>query len=149
MATLYSAEITNRDASPPVMTDYNAMDSKLKVAYATYTLTGSEATGDVIQMVALPKGARIWCHLSHIWWDDLGTTFTFDVGDGVDVDRYCEDLVGGTVSTVPVPLTDSVTLTQYTYEQLADDTVDINCVSVGTPTATSIIRIVVVYSLQG
>lgn len=75
----------------------------------SYTLTGSEAANDTIQLMDLPVGAVVIPDLCSVTSADPGTTLTLDIGDAADVDRYADDIVlnaGGRVgfnSTLPVP----------------------------------------------
>lgn len=66
----------------------------LLLATVSYTLTGSEAANDTIQLVDIPAGAVIvpqnsYCTASA----DPGTTLTLKVGDSADDDRYASGIV--------------------------------------------------------
>lgn len=75
----------------------------------TYTLLGSEAANDTIQLFDLPAGCVLIPQLSTVTCADPGTTLTLDIGDAADTDRYADGIVlsaGGMVnfaSTLPVP----------------------------------------------
>ncbi len=103
MATLYSDQITNDRATPPVRGEFNRNGSALRVKYATYTMSGSEAAADVLQMIKLPKGSILWPHMSYIWWTDCGGTVTVDVGDGNNDDKYCEALAISVELFISIP----------------------------------------------
>ena len=74
MATFYSTEITNRNASPG--NTYKNL-GHLKTATFNYTTVGTEAAADVIELVKLPAGSTVIGF--SMQWGDLGTS-TGDVG---------------------------------------------------------------------
>lgn len=58
--------------------------------YGEYTLTSAAELGtinNVIEMVRVPKGARVIGLLAEMVDNDGGSSFTLDIGDGGDVDR--------------------------------------------------------------
>jgi hypothetical protein len=60
MASYKSVQQTNIDASPRVMLKPNEMGGRVRVAYWEYVVpTGNIAVNDTIDLVTLPKGARI------------------------------------------------------------------------------------------
>ena len=79
------------------------------VQHISYTLLGTEAAADTIQLFDLPPGCVIIPQLSSVTCADPGTTLTLDIGDALDTDRYADGIVmssGGLVnfaSTLPVP----------------------------------------------
>ncbi len=152
MATLYSTQITNDMANPPVRGEFNRNGSALRCKLGKYTLSGSEASGDVLQMVTIPKGAIVNRHLSYMEWEDPGTTFTVELGDGVDADRYAStwDIKAASATTV-VTLEEAVGVAVYheEYEYTAEDTIDLTLTSVGTPTAGQDINLFIVYTMNG
>lgn len=152
MATLKSTQITNDDASPPVRGEFNRNGSALRCVIGTYVLSGSEASADVVQMVKVPKGAIVDIFHSYIKWEDCGTTFTFDVGDGSDDDRYCSGVVGGTASTtLTTTFEESVAVGTFKaeFEYTAADTIDLTLDTVSTPTAAQTIKMWVFYTQNG
>lgn len=58
------------------------------IAFATYTLLGTETAADFIEIVNLPDGTRVLPHLCKIVAEDPGTALSGTVGDAVDPDRY-------------------------------------------------------------
>ena len=77
-------------------------------ALATYTLLGTEAANDTLQLLDLPIGCELVPQLSTVICADPGTTLTLDIGDSGDADRYADGIVlsaGGIVNfasaTVP------------------------------------------------
>ncbi len=153
MAIVYSDLITNRDASPPVMSDQNMYNAGLHVAYATYTVVAGTtlATADVIQMIPVPKGAILWPHLCKITWTAFGSTCTFDIGDGVDPNRYTGVALDGTAtsSTLATTFVTAMDVNVAKYEYTANDTIDITLVTFATQTDGAIIQMTAVYSMNG
>lgn len=87
---------------------------------ATYSLTGSLSTGDVIQMVKVPAGATLvdLKLKSNVAGAGNGSVVC---GDGVDTDRYIQGYavsVSAAVATI-----NNLTFRPYTYS--ADDTIDL------------------------
>ena len=78
MATVYSTGRTTFDQNDPAdQVKANELGGVVRVAYATYEAS-SLASGDVIEMFALPDGARIISGvLAH---DALGSSTTLSVG---------------------------------------------------------------------
>ena len=77
MATVYSTQRTNNRATPVVMNKANELGGRVRVAHGVYEAS-SLASGDVIEMFALPDGARILSGtLAH---DALGSSTTLSVG---------------------------------------------------------------------
>jgi len=147
MATLYSDQITNDRAAPPVRGEFNRNGSPFRIAYATYTMTGNEVAADVVQMVKVGAGDIVHQHLSHIEWTDCGGTITADVGDGDDDDRYCSALALGTASGTTVTTFEEaagVAVGHALKEYTAADTIDITFDVATTPNTTGVIYMVVV-----
>jgi hypothetical protein len=77
-------------------------DQSAQVCFADvlYTMVGTEAANDVINLVRLPGGVKIDPTLSSVTGDGIATTATIDVGDNdvlgvgavADVDRYADGL---------------------------------------------------------
>lgn len=74
--------------------------SKLFFAVIAYTMLGTEAQGDFLNLCKLPQGAEIDPTVSTVTGDGIATTATLDIGDddvlGVgttaDADRYADGL---------------------------------------------------------
>lgn len=83
MALLKSTQLTNMDATPVVFASTNEDGGVLHHKQGTITLSAASA-GDKVEMVRVPKGARI-LPLSKLTWDSLGASVTLTVGiDGVE-----------------------------------------------------------------
>ncbi len=161
MTTLLSTQLTADAASPPTRGEFNRNGSALRYKLGTWTITAAQVTSEqgitagntIVQMVSVPKGAIVNKHLSYIEWEDLGTTFTFDVGDGGDQDRYCAALVGGTASTGGVTTFEEATgvgVFIAEHEYTAADTIDLtNTATISTLIAARILKMHVFYSQNG
>ena len=161
MSTLTSDQIVNDDASPPVRGEFNRNGSALRYKLGTWTITAAQVTSEegltagntTVQMVKLPKGSIVNVYLSYLEWENLGTTFTFDVGDGDDQDRYCTGIVGGTASTGGVTTFEEaggagVFIAEHEYT--AADTIDlVTTATVSTITAAQIVKMHVFYTVNG
>lgn len=94
---------------------------------STFTLTAALTSGQVIQMIPVPKGARVYSPTSIIMSAtdiDTGATpaITLHLGDGDDTDRYITaSTIGQTSGIVAASLTTAAFNKQYT----ADDTIDV------------------------
>lgn len=84
MATFLSDQLTNLAANPEVKIDSSAAGGKLRVKH--FTWTGDAAQNDFVQLVNLPKGARIY--KGRIDFTDFGTGVTLDIGDGTTENKY-------------------------------------------------------------
>jgi len=104
MATVYSdvrTSTTQNDPSEFVKT--NQIGGNIRVAYAQYEASAT-AAGDVIEMFALPHGARVISGNLH--WDALGASTNLTVGhaeyvdaDGTTVAADPDEFKGSTTTT--------------------------------------------------
>ncbi|KKM71363.1 hypothetical protein LCGC14_1431370 [marine sediment metagenome] len=161
MSTLLSTQLTNDAASPPVRGDFNKNGSALRYKLGTWTITAAQVTSEealtagnmTVQMVKVPKGTIINPVLSYLEWEDLGTTVTFDVGDGDNQDRYCSGIVGGTASTGGVTTFEEaggagVFIAERVYT--AEDTIDlVNTATIDTLVADQVLKMHVFYTVNG
>ncbi len=98
MATLYGSNFTSMYQTVPAsFIESNSQGGKLRVAYDSYAITADLASGDIIHMVKVPKGARVY--EVYLAFADLdGSGGTLDVGwaangsDAVDADGFIVDL---------------------------------------------------------
>ncbi|KKK90308.1 hypothetical protein LCGC14_2724340 [marine sediment metagenome] len=161
MSTLTSDQLTNDAASPPVRGDFNKNGSALRYKLGVWTITAAQVTSEegltagnmTVQMVTMPKGAIVNEHLSYLQWNVLGTTVTFDVGDGDDQDRYMAAIVGGTASTTTVQTFEEakgVAIFRAVHEYTAEDTIDlVNTATISTLVAGRIVQMHVFYTVNG
>jgi hypothetical protein len=83
MAIFKSNQLTNMDATPNVFASTNEDGGVLHHKQGTYTFAAT-AAGSKVEMVRVPKGARI-LPLSMLQWDSLGASTTLRLGiDGVE-----------------------------------------------------------------
>jgi hypothetical protein len=86
------------------------------MATVNYTLAGTEATSDTIQLVDLPLGAVVLPQNSYCTTSaDPGTTLTFNVGDAGSATRYANGIVLSAGGCIPFTNTNIPTAacTQY------------------------------------
>ena len=103
-----------------------ALHAGVQAATVDYTVTGTLATGDVIQMVKVPKGARILG--GHVAFNLTGSpNLPFQAGDGGDANRL---MTSTTVNSTAALQDFNSSVMDYDYT--ADDTIDL---TVGTVTA--------------
>jgi hypothetical protein len=97
MANFKSTIVTKQEAAatgiPNGVINGDDISGLLLLATAQYTLLGTEAENDTLQLFDLPPGAVLVPQLSHVTSADPGTTLTFDVGDAGDTDRYADGIV--------------------------------------------------------
>lgn len=161
MSILKSTQLTNDAASPPVRGEFNRNGSALRYKLGTWTITAAQVTSEstltagnmTVQMVKVPKGAIVNNVLSYIEWEDLGTTVTFDVGDGDTQDRYCAAIVGGTASTGGVTTfeeTGGVGVFIAEHEYTSEDTIDlVNTATIDTLVEGQVLKMHVFYTMNG
>lgn len=104
--------------------------------------TGSTALiiNDVIQIMKVPKGARV-CEMVLTVTDlDAGTNIVLAVGDGVDDDRYISgSTIGQTGGTVRLGSGIITNTSAFTYT--ADDTIDVKVTTAGSAVTTGTITL--------
>lgn len=111
------ATITGTHASAGVQP--KALRVGLVSVVATYSVNTSLSTGDVLQMIKVPVGARV-VDLK-VTYDSSGQG-SMIVGDAVDTDRYITEVaVSAGLNTVQTM--NNGTVAPYTYS--TDDTIDI------------------------
>lgn len=89
MTIHYSVQQTSINASPRVMLRPNEMGGRVRIAWFEFTCgTTAPATGELIALTTLPKGARILGGVfAHNDLSDVGNS-TIAIGDGVTADKY-------------------------------------------------------------
>lgn len=72
--------------------DKRATEGSLQYAFIDVVVDSANTTADVISLIELPSGAIVYPELSFISvTDDMSSgAVTIDIGDAVDVDRYCD-----------------------------------------------------------
>lgn len=88
----YSDQITDIDQTKPAkMVKPNELKGRVRAAYFSYKTpaAGAPAVGEIVQLVKVPKGARIIDQ--YLNWEALSSgagTAGADIGDGGDADRF-------------------------------------------------------------
>lgn len=114
----------------------------------TYTILGTEADGDVIQMGRkLPKGSYV---IEQILSCDasVAATVTADVGDAEDADRYMEgvDLSAAAINRIDEPDSGAGYKVDETDEDNLDSQVLVTLHTMTTPVAGTIITLITLYT---
>ncbi len=98
--TLYTSQQTPRAAGARALAA-NTATGTLSTAHCSYTLLGTEAAGDTINLAILPAGATPVPGLSKVALSgDPGATLVLDIGTAQDLDGWADGIVlsnGGTV----------------------------------------------------
>lgn len=119
------------------------------LATVSYTLLGTEAANDTIQLFDLPAGAEIVPQLSHATCADPGTTLTLDIGDAGNTDRYADGIVlnsGGQVAFCSATLPEAVVTPYLASENLR---VYATVATANTLTANVVIVFTIAYRITG
>lgn len=78
---------------------------------ALYTLVGTEAANDTIQVIDLPAGATLDPENLKVTCADPGTTLTMDIGDSANPDRYADGITlsnGGQIAATSGTMPEAV-----------------------------------------
>lgn len=111
---------------------------------STYSITANPTAADILQMVPVPRGARIIdVTLSATDLDTNGTpTITMLVGDGGDNDRFItSSTIGQTGGVARLNAQ-----TGFLYEYTADDTIDVTFGVASATFASGTIQLAVTYT---
>lgn len=113
----------------------------------THAVDANVTANDVIQMLKIPRGARVLeVVLTSTDMDTNGTpTWAMEVGDGGDTDRFiASTTIGQTGGTVRMGTNIAGTNYQYT----ADDTIDIKVTAVAATFAAGSLSLIVMYRID-
>jgi len=118
-------------------------------AYGEYTLTAAAELGtinNVIEMVKVPAGARIVSMTWEIPDNDSGTSFTLDIGDGGDTDRFVAAATTGQSAGFGVT-SGMVAASALGYQYTAADTIDflVHAAPAGSAATSGKIKLIVGY----
>lgn len=94
MATLYSTEMDNLiNQDPSIKNQSNKMEGRMRIAYGSHTFSSNPSSSDVIKMVRLPKGARVYQVLLSTSTNLDSTSTDIDVGwnGGVNGNETADD----------------------------------------------------------
>jgi len=136
----------------------DATDGRLSVAWGFWTFDddGGGAIGDVIQMVVIPKNARI-IDIKVEWPNTFAGACTFDVGDGDDDDRFLAAIANGTNAgrislyggwANGAEIDEAINANGLGYTYTAEDTIDITCEGAAAATG-DLFALCVIYSVEG
>ena len=108
-----------------------------------FSLSASMSSGDVMQMVTIPKGAVI--EDMTLIFDGLGGgNYTVQVGDGNSAGRYFASLSTGSTSSI-----NRLSLAGgFGYSYSAEDTIDCMFSTATTASAVGTVRLVVTYNMD-
>jgi len=119
----------------------------------TFTLPGGVpaaggfSTGDVVQMVKIPKGAVVLD--MNLFVDKLsGGNYTIGIGDSVLATRYATSLSTGSTSALFTMASAGMSPNGLDYSYSADDTVNITIQTATTSTLSGVFRLSVSYTLD-
>ncbi len=128
-------QLTNLDASPPVIENTHNLHGRLRVAYFSHTQAGIGDAGSSVEIVRLPPGKiRVLAHLSWLEAASVGASATLDVGwdayedlDGVAVALDVDGILnGGDIDTTAnINMADVATVTAGTITFESKDGVSI------------------------
>lgn len=97
--SIFAEQAEDRD-NPSRLARPNVASGEVEFACIPYTLAGTEAANDIINLCLLPAGAIPIPQLSKVTCADPGTTLTLDVGNADDGDGFADGIVlsaGGSV----------------------------------------------------
>jgi hypothetical protein len=151
-STIYAKQIlptlANRMQSP-------IFTLNVRMVEVIYTMLGTEAAADIINIVKLPQGAIIDPTLSSIVTDGIAGTATIDIGDddtagvgaAADVDRYADGL---DVAAAGVDLftANSAAARLTPYALGADSIIRATLVTLVTPVATRKLTFRIAYRIE-
>ena len=123
----------------------------MNTAYSEYTATATLSAGDVIQMVKVPKGAivhNLVVTTNVLQAGSTGSAAILLVGDGVDTNRYFDEVSASGVAVIKSGLEIAA---NHGYEYTAADTIDITFADASgssVATAAAVFRMSAMYSVD-
>lgn len=92
--TQYDAQAADR-ANPSRLGAANVASGDVEFAVVPYTLAGTEAAADIIQLCVLPQGVIPVPQLSNVTanTDPSANTLTLDIGTAADPDGWANDIL--------------------------------------------------------
>lgn len=79
----------------------NVVNAQIAVAQVSYTLVGTEAANDIINLCILPPGCIPIPALSSVACADPGTALVLDIGTAADVDALADGIVLSAGGVIP------------------------------------------------
>lgn len=149
-----SDQLTNLDASPPVIENSHNLHGRLRIAYFSHTFGDGDA-GSSVELVRLPPGKiRLLSHLSYLEAASVAASQTVDVGwdaytdlDGTAVAADTDGILnGGDIDTTAnINLANVATLTAGMKVFESQDGISIRATMVGAVVAAETIEGAIVY----
>ncbi len=152
-ATLQTALAKNQD-STAAKSRPNGFETGagLQCLTATYTTTGNEADGDVLEIGDLPVGAQLLPSLSRVVSEGVGgTTATIaKLGDADNDDRYSATAIALTsAGIVAVTATNAIALEPFTVTPDTQRIKGVLGLASGSFTASKKVRVELIYKMPG
>lgn len=145
MATLLGTDTYQKQAStnPAARPDGQLVSGDIAEITGTYTILGTEASGDVLPLFKLPIGAVL--RDMYVTTDGVGGTSVLfsEIGDAGDADRYATTDIALTAAAIETKMTARNTnaLAPYAVASAANQTVTGTITHSGAPTAGKLIVI--------
>lgn len=143
------ATLTAVGAQSTVSAKYRINGPVTLIADYSLGATGNPnlSTGDVIQMMKVPRGANMLSVVLIV--DQLsGGNYTFNIGDGLLATRYFTSLSSGSTSAMFIGNNAAANMSGIGYSYSADDTVNITVGTATTATASGVLRLIVSYTMD-
>lgn len=143
------ATLTATAAQSTVPAKYRINGTITRIVDYSLGATGAAnlSTGDVIQMMRVPNGAVITDVRLSV--DQLsGGNYTFGIGDGNAAGRYFTSLSSGSSSAMFIMTNAAAQQAGVGYSYSTEDTIDIVASTVTTATASGVLRLTVMYTLD-
>ena len=154
MPNFKSATIVRQEQlSASAQAEPSNMNGKLPlIQRVSYTLLGSEAANDTIELFDLPAGAVIVPQDSSVTCLDPGTTLTLDIGDSADTDRYADGIImsaGGIVNFCSTAATTMPAAVATPFAPTATTRIVAKLDTAATLTAGVVLYFSIVYRIRG
>jgi len=119
-STRYTAQIGAAGASPSAAFPLSKfITGKMRFATIPYTLVGTEAANDIINLVQLKEGAVVYPSSSRVVCEDPGTALTIDIGFASNDDALTDGLALTTAHDLTFTAGGTATAQQYVPVALA------------------------------
>ena len=118
MATLHTNISANQAAPKPKnMIDGKDLTPNFTIIPVTYTTASTDANGDTINLIKLPKGTKVYPGSSYVYSpaSTAGTSYTVTVGANADVDALSTAIDIDDAGKVAFALTSVVELPSESY----------------------------------
>lgn len=109
----YGKQVGSGGNSPAA--SYPVQPAAIRVIPIEYTIAGTEAANDTINLFRAVPGSKLIPSMSRITCEDPGTALTLDIGDASDSDRYLDGAALTTAHDATFGSLPSVTATAAQY----------------------------------